>query len=59
MWDKPSLMYRYRVVEINITPEIEVFHMLFYRSLSIFSMTSLKQYTEYFYFRCKSSWTSI
>ena len=27
--------------------------MLFDRSLSIFSMTSLKQYMEYFHFRCK------
>ena len=41
-----------RVVELNFTPEIEVFYMLFDRSLSIFSMTSLKQHIEYFNFRC-------
>ena len=31
------------VVQQNFTPEIEVFYMVFERSLSIFSMTSLKQ----------------
>ena len=35
----------YRVVQLNFTPEIEVFYMLFERSLSIFNMTSLKQHT--------------
>ena len=33
--------------------EIQVFYKLFHRSLSIFSMTSLKHYMEYFNFRCK------
>ena len=31
----------YRVVQLNLTPEIEVFYVLFDRSLSIFSMISL------------------
>ena len=43
----------YRVVQLNATPETEVFDMLFDRSLSIFSMTFLKQHMEYFNFRCK------
>ena len=43
----------YKVVQLNLTPEIEVFDMLFDRSLSIFSMTFLKQHMEYFNFRCK------
>ena len=30
----------YRVVQLNFTPEVEVFHMLFYRSLSIVSTGS-------------------
>ena len=41
------------VVQLNFTPEIEVFYMLFYRYLSTFSMTSLKQNIEYFHSRCK------
>ena len=44
---------RYRVVYLNFTPEIEVFHMLFERYLTIFSTTSLKQHTEYLQFHCK------
>ena len=40
------------VVQLNFTPDIEVFHMLFERPLSIFSMTSVKQHMEYFNFRC-------
>ena len=43
----------YRVVQPNLIPEIEVFYMLFDRSLSILSMTSHKQHIEYFNFRCK------
>ena len=38
------------VVQLNFTPEIEVFYILFDRSLSISSMTSLKQHMEYFGF---------
>ena len=34
----------YRVVHLNFTAEIELFCMLFERSLSIFSMLSLKQH---------------
>ena len=30
----------YRVVQLNLTPEIEVFHMLFERPLSIFTCGS-------------------
>ena len=41
----------FRVVQLNLTPEIEVFYMLFDRSLSISSMTSVKQHMEYSYFR--------
>ena len=43
----------YGVGQLNVTPEIEVLYMLFDRSLSIFSMTYLKQHTEYFHFLCK------
>ena len=50
LWLNRSL---YRVVQLNFTPEIEVFYVLFDRSLSIFSMTSLKQSMENFNFRCE------
>ena len=42
-------------------PEIKVFFMLFDRSLSIFSMTSLKQHIEYCTskFVVKSGWASL
>ena len=33
-----------KVVQLNFTPEIEIFCMLFVGSLSIFSMTSLKEH---------------
>ena len=39
------LMCFYRVVQLNFTPEIDVFHMLFERYLLIFSM-------KYFHFWC-------
>ena len=42
----------YRVVQLNFTPEIEVFYMLFDRYLSIFSLTSLKQHKDYFHLQC-------
>ena len=38
---------------MNFTQEMEVFYMLFERSLSISSRTSVKQYTEYFHIGCK------
>ena len=41
----------YRVVQRNFNPEIESFYMLFERSLSNFSLSSLKQHIEYFNFR--------
>ena len=44
---------QYRVVQLNFTPKIGVFYMLFERSISIFSLTSLKQHIEYFHFRCE------
>ena len=47
------------MVKLNLTPEIEVFYMLSQRSLSIFSMTSVKQHIEYFNSGVKSSWTSL
>ena len=43
----------YRVVQLNFTTEVKVIYMLFNRSLSIFSMTSLNLHIEYFNFRCK------
>ena len=33
-------------VQLNLTPEIKVFYILFVRSLSFFRMTSLKQHME-------------
>ena len=45
-------VWRYRVVQLDVTPENEVFGMLFVRSLSIFTMTSVKQHIEHFNFRC-------
>ena len=46
-------MIKYKVVQLNFTPEIEVFYMLFERDLSIFSMTSLEQHIKYFNSLCK------
>ena len=40
----------YRVVQLNLTPEIEVFLMLFEGALSILSMTFFKMHVEYFQF---------
>ena len=40
----------YRVVQLNFTPEIEVFYVLFDGSLSILSIPSLKQHVKYFLF---------
>ena len=37
---------------MDLTPEIEVFYILFDSTLSIFSMAALKQHMEYFNFRC-------
>ena len=42
----------YRVVQLDSTPEIEVFNMLFQSYLSIFTITPLKQHIKYFNFRC-------
>ena len=42
----------YRVAQLNFTPEIEVFYILFERSLSIFKETTVKLLIEYFNFRC-------
>ena len=39
-------------VQLVITPDIEVFYMLFERYHSIFSMTSVRQHMEHFNFRC-------
>ena len=41
------------MVQLNFTPEIEIFYLLFDVSLSIFSKTSLKHHMEYFNFRCR------
>ena len=43
--------HMYRVVQLNFTQEIEVFYVLFNRSLPIFNTTYLKQQMEYFNFR--------
>ena len=40
----------YSAVQLNFTPEIEVFDMLSERSPSIFSMTYLTQHMEYLFF---------
>ena len=37
----------YREAQLNLTPEVDVFYMLLDRSLSIFSMASLKQHMKY------------
>ena len=47
-----NLSFKYSVVQLNFTPEIEVFFILFERCLSIFSMTTLNQ-RAYFNFRGK------
>ena len=52
-WQGGSRSPLLRVVQLNLTPEMEVFYMLFERCLSIFSMASLKQHIEYFHSRCK------
>ena len=38
----------YRVVHLNLTPEIEIFYKLLERYISFFSMTSLNHHMEYF-----------
>ena len=48
-----ALFHTYRVVQLNFTPEIEVFYMLFEGSLSILGMTSNKQHMEYLNLQCK------
>ena len=50
---KSFFAIKYRVVQLNFTPKVEVLCMLFVRSLSIFSITSVKLLIEYFNFRCK------
>ena len=42
----PDTSAIYRVVQLNFTPEIEVFYMLFEICLSIFSMNSLKEHIQ-------------
>ena len=46
------VLVSYKVVQLNLTPEIEVFYMLFDRSHSISYIIFLKQHMEYFNFRC-------
>ena len=43
---------KYRVVQLNFTPEIEEIYMMFERSRTICSMASRKQCMEYFNSRC-------
>ena len=42
----------HRLVQLKLTPEIIVVYMMFDRSLSVFSMTSLKHLMELFNIRC-------
>ena len=42
-----------RVVQLDSTQEIEVFCMIFDRTLPYITMTSIKQHKEYFNFRSK------
>ena len=58
------MLCTYRVVQLNFTPEIEIFYTLFeiHVSLSIFVMTSLKQHRRMLPFTLlvvTSSWTSM
>ena len=41
----------YREVQLDLTPEIEVFHLLFERCLTKFRKRSIKQHIKYFNFR--------
>ena len=43
----------YREVQLDFTPEMEVFCIMLDRSLPIFTMASVKQHKEYFNFRNK------
>ena len=43
----------FKEVNLDSSPEIEVFYMLFERCCSKNVKGSIKQYTEYFDFRCK------
>ena len=52
-WPHLRISRNYRVVQLDFTPEIEVFYILFARSLSIFSGTSLKRHIWYFNLRCE------
>ena len=51
--EKKFCPLEYREVQLDLTPEIELFHVLFERSLSISSVTSPKQHFEYVHFRCQ------
>ena len=48
-----------RVVQLDFTPEEEVLCVLFDRSLSIFTITPLKQHSNTSISGVKSSWTSL
>ena len=45
--------FKYRVVQLDFTPEIEVVHMLFDRCHTKNRKSSIKQHTEYFNFLSK------
>ena len=51
-WMPMGSLLAYRVVQLNLAPEMKVFYMLFDRSLSVLSMTPVKQHMEYFNLQC-------
>ena len=48
-----TVSFEYREVQLDLTPEIEVFHMLFERSRTKNRKKSIKQHRKYFNFRSK------
>ena len=50
---KGFLDVMYRVGQLDLPPLIEVFCILFHRSLPNFTLVSLKQHLEYSNFRCR------
>ena len=52
-------LYPYREVKLDLTPEMEVFKMLFERCHSKNRNRSLKQHIKYLNFSVKFSWTTL
>ena len=58
MYQHPAIIsldyiYHYRVVQLDLIPAIEVFHMLFERCHTKNRKRSVKQHIKYFNFRSK------